>query len=310
MTDKDRLSGVIDTPHQVDDRLVSPSARDSVTLGAIAKNEGRYLPEWVAYHLAIGFDRIVVYSNDTEDNQNELLEAIAKNDPRVVWVNWPSIPGVSAQNSAYRDLLASCGTSWLAFLDLDEFVVPLEDAGIHEWLATIPEDVSTVHVNWRGFGSGGVSSPDYDLVTRTFEMAAPVQWSNHCHFKSFGRVAFAVEANVHNIVANSGRRTLSDFQSFETINNGTSDRVAYHRIWINHYQCKTFSEFQARMRRGSVAVALDDLRRKRDDGLARFQELDLNTDHDRAIRRFDAAFDECFARIKEFIAPLSTKPPA
>jgi hypothetical protein len=292
----------------MDRRLVSPAARDSVTLGAIAKNEGRYLPEWVAYHLAIGFDRIVVYSNDTEDNQNELLEAIAKNDPRVAWGNWPSIPGVSAQNSAYSDLLTSCATSWLAFLDLDEFVVPLEDAGIHEWLATIPEDVSTVHVNWRGFGSGGVSAPDYDLVTRTFEMAAPLQWSNHCHFKSFGRVALAEEANVHNIVARDGRRTLSDFGAFETINNGTSDRVAYHRIRINHYQCKTFPEFQARMRKGSVAVPSDHPRRQRDDGLARFQELDLNAEVDRSIRRFDAAVDESLKRIRGFIADGAQSP--
>jgi hypothetical protein len=290
------------------DAEASLAAGHAVTLGAVAKNEGRYLPEWLAYHLAIGFDRIVVYSNDTEDNQNELLEAIAKRDHRVQWVNWPSIPGVSAQNSAYSDILASCGTSWLAFLDLDEFVVPLEDAGIHEWLATVPEDVSTVHINWRGFGSAGVSSPDYDLVTRTFEMAAPVQWSNHCHFKSFGRVALAEEANVHNIVAKEGRRTLSDFGAFETINNGTSDRVAYHRIRINHYQCKTFPEFQARMRKGSAAVPSDHLLRQRDDGMARFQQLDLNADLDRSIRRFDSVVDESLKRIGGFIAGVASPP--
>jgi hypothetical protein len=295
-------------PNENEVRSLTPLAiRHGVTLGAIAKNEGRYLPEWIAYHLAIGFDRIVVYSNDTEDHQNELLEAISKRDSRVRWINWPSIPNASAQNSAYRDLVRWCGTPWVAFIDLDEFVVPLEDAGIHEWLATVPEDVATVHVNWRGFGSGGMTSPDYEFVTRTFEMAAPVGWSNHYHFKSFGRVALIEEANVHNIVAREGRRTLSDFGAFETINNGTSDRVVYHRIRINHYQCKTFPEFQARMRKGSVAVSVDDSRRKRDDGLARFQELDLNADVDRAIRRFDAAVDASLKHIKDIVAELAPK---
>jgi hypothetical protein len=293
-------------PSEAETRSLTPLAiRHGVTLGAIAKNEGRYLPEWIAYHLAIGFDRIVVYSNDTEDNQNELLEAISKRDPRVYWLRWPSIPGISAQNSAYNDLLGRCVTPWVAFLDIDEFVVPLEDAGIHEWLATVPEDVSTVHINWRGFGSNWVSSPDYELVTRTFDMAAPTRWSNHRHFKSFGRVPFVEDVNVHNIIAKSGRRTLSDFGEFETISNGYSDRIVYHRIQINHYQCKTYSEFQARMRRGSVAVSVDHQLRQRDARLERFQELDLNVELNRSIRRFDVAFDASLKYINDIIAELA-----
>lgn len=310
MTDSSqRPSRAVDQfPNENEARSLTPLAiRHGVTLGAIAKNEGRYLPEWIAYHLAIGFDRIVVYSNDTEDNQNEVLEAISKRDPRVRWINWPSIPDASAQNRAYSDLLRWCGTPWVAFLDIDEFAVPLEDGGIHEWLATVPEDVATVHVNWRGFGSGGVTSPDYELVTRTFEMAAPADWSNHCHFKTFGRVALALEASAHNIVVESGRRTLSDFGAFEMINFGISDRVAYHRIQINHYQCKTYSEFQARMRRGSATVGVDHPKRQRDASEARFRQLDLNAEIERSIRRFDSAFDGSMKNIKECLAELAPK---
>jgi hypothetical protein len=275
----------------------------SVTLGAIAKNEGKYLVEWIAFHLAIGFDKIVIYSNDTEDNQNDVLAAIAKGEPRLEWINWPSPPGESAQHAAYNDLIRRCETTWVAFLDLDEFVVPLEDRGIRQWLATVPDDVATVHVNWRGFGSSGVTSPDYELVTRTFTMGAPRDWGNHHHFKSFGRVAVAGHALAHNIVATSGRRTLSDFGDFETINHGVANRIAYHRIQINHYQCKTFAEFQARMRKGSATVALDDPRRQRNGSWERFQQLDLNSEPERSIRRFDGAFDETYKRIKKLAAP-------
>jgi hypothetical protein len=291
-----------DFPNNLVDQALTPLAKHhGVTLGAIAKNEGRYLPEWIAYHLAIGFDRIVVYSNDTEDNQNDVLEAIAKHDRRVRWVDWPSLPADSAQNSAYRDLLRWCRTPWVAFVDLDEFVVPLEDAGIHEWLATIPDDVSTVRVNWRGFGSGGVTSPDYDLVTRAFEMAAPRHWGNNCHFKSFARTALARDATAHNIVAAGGRAVLSDFGAFEMINLGISDRVVHHRIQINHYQCKTFPEFQVRMRKGSVAVPSGHPGHVLDDSRERFEKLDLNADLDRSIRRFDAAVDISLKRIRDFI---------
>lgn len=38
----------------------------SFTLFSAMKNEAPFLLEWVAYHKAIGFDRIVIYSNDSD----------------------------------------------------------------------------------------------------------------------------------------------------------------------------------------------------------------------------------------------------
>lgn len=31
------------------------------------KNEGPYIVEWVAHHLAVGFDRFLVFTNDCDD---------------------------------------------------------------------------------------------------------------------------------------------------------------------------------------------------------------------------------------------------
>jgi hypothetical protein len=281
--------------------------KNAITLGAIARNEERYLPEWLAYHLALGFDRIVVYSHDPEDRQNEVLDSVARADERVQWVAWHSVQRISPQVSAYNDLLKRCETPWIAFVDLDEYVNPLEDPDIHAWLATVPEDVATVHVNWRGFGSSGVISPDYDLVTRTFERAAVPNWGNHCHFKSFARTALAQEAMVHNIVARSGRRTLSDFEDFETVNNGLSNRVVYHRIQLNHYQCKTFAEFEARMKKGSAVRPAGNEHRAKDGSPERFKVLDRNDELESSIRRFDAAVDLELGRIREIIAPVLAK---
>jgi hypothetical protein len=273
-----------------------------ITIAAIAKNEERYLPEWLAYHLALGADRIVVYSNDTEDQQNVLLEKLATNDSRISWIDWPSISGVSPQISAYEHALAQATTEWIACIDIDEFLVPTEDDSLHDYLATIPDDVSTVHVNWRGFGSGGQETPDYQLVTRTFMQASPVLWGNNYHFKSLGRTKLIREIYIHNMVGPEGRRTLSDFQDFETINNGLSNRIAHHRIQINHYQCKSFPEFQARMLRGLANVPLDHPERARDGGLERFKQLDLNDEYNDVIRRFDAKVDAEYERLRNFLS--------
>lgn len=41
--------------------------RECSTLFLCQRNEGLFLPEWISYHKAIGFDRIVIFSNDCSD---------------------------------------------------------------------------------------------------------------------------------------------------------------------------------------------------------------------------------------------------
>lgn len=38
------------------------------------KDFGRFLPEWVAYHYAIGVDEIAVYDDDSVDDTNNILK--------------------------------------------------------------------------------------------------------------------------------------------------------------------------------------------------------------------------------------------
>jgi len=52
----------------------------TTTLIALARNEGPFLLEWVAYHRAIGFDRIVVLSDTSQDGTEALLDRLAAAD--------------------------------------------------------------------------------------------------------------------------------------------------------------------------------------------------------------------------------------
>ncbi len=284
-------------------RKTQPSP--DITIVAIAKNEGKYLPEWIAYHLAIGVSRIVVYSNETADNQESILAAISASDSRVSWRQWPSVSGASPQETAYNHELQHVTTAWVCFIDIDEFIVPLRNENVIEWLATIPDDVSSVHINWRGFGSSGIQEANYGDVIKSFCMASGRHWGNNHHFKSVARTREAVRATVHNIITERGRRTLSDFQEFNTINNGLSDRIAHETIQINHYQCKTFAEFEARMHRGDANVPNDHPQKKRDASLERFKQLDLNEEKDEAISPFFDRFDVEMERIRDILGDVT-----
>ncbi|HBD0355695.1 TPA: glycosyltransferase family 2 protein, partial [Escherichia coli] len=42
-------------------------------IGAIFKNEGPYILEWIAYHQSIGVDRFYIVDNVSNDTSSELL---------------------------------------------------------------------------------------------------------------------------------------------------------------------------------------------------------------------------------------------
>jgi Glycosyltransferase family 92 len=273
-----------------------------LTVAAIAKNEGKYIVEWLAYHFAIGVDRFIIFSNESEDDQLPLLRKVSSADPRLIVIDWPSPSDVSPQIAAYRDALMMISTEWVSFFDIDEFMVLNEHQNINEYLNTVPPDVSSVHVNWRNFGSGGLVVPNYQMVTRAFMQGAHRGWSNHRHFKSMARARYVNHVSIHNMVASQGRRTLSDFGDFDTENDGMSSRVIHSPLRLHHYQSKTFAEFSARMRRGDANFPPGHRGRNRDESQHRFQQIDLNDVYDDTIRRFDNVVDLEVARLSRILS--------
>jgi hypothetical protein len=47
-----------------------------ITEVAFAKNEGRFLLEWIAYHRVIGVTDFLIYTNDCEDGSPDLLDRL------------------------------------------------------------------------------------------------------------------------------------------------------------------------------------------------------------------------------------------
>lgn len=260
--------------------------RAAATLIAIAKNESFYLTEWIAHHLGIGFDRVIIFNNDSSDETHELLIRISEFEPRLEVIDLPSQPGISPQYSAYNHGLHASATEWLAFLDIDEFLVPWRDQSLGGYLSTIPDEISQIHVNWRGFGSGGRYLMDYDLVAESFTSCSPANWSNNYHYKSLVRRNAAAEIFPHYARLHSGRRCLTDFSDVAADNFGIAEQVVYDGVQINHYQCKTYPEFRRRMNNGNVYVGSDDPAKFLNGGYDRFLELDRNEEQDLRILPF------------------------
>ena len=122
----------------------------------IIRDEAPYLEEWLAYHHALGVDHFFIYDNGSTDALDEVIEPWV-NHGLVTLVHWP-LPG--GQIDAYSHALRFYGPSleWLAYFDVDEFVVPLVDDDIPTVLARFPH-AADVRIPRIDYGFSGHREP-------------------------------------------------------------------------------------------------------------------------------------------------------
>jgi hypothetical protein len=100
-------------------------ARHRLAVVLVARDEGIYLPEWIAHYRLLGVDRIFVYSNDNGDGSDGLLEALARAGAITLLRNVlkrRTNPQTKAYQHAILLLNALRDYRWVAFVDADEFV--------------------------------------------------------------------------------------------------------------------------------------------------------------------------------------------
>ena len=118
---------LFDRPKAIDE--VSPEYYLSVA--ACVKDEGRYLREWIEYHLWAGVEHFYIYDNGSTDNTREVLSSYIERGIVTYhyWVGGCSRWEGSQQVKMYKDAVARykyC-TKWLALIDADEFIALSEE---------------------------------------------------------------------------------------------------------------------------------------------------------------------------------------
>ncbi|MDZ4135821.1 MAG: glycosyltransferase family 2 protein [Paracoccaceae bacterium] len=138
------------------------------------KNEAAFLLEWVAHHKALGFDHIVICTNDCADPTVQMalrLQEIglARHHATRIW------PATSIQRAAlkqvrrYREVTRA---QWLYVCDADEFlVVKLGDGSVRALVDAASPVAEVIAVPWRVFGSAGRRVYEERPVTQQFTRA-------------------------------------------------------------------------------------------------------------------------------------------
>jgi hypothetical protein len=152
-----------------------------LVVAAIFKDEAPYFKEWIEYHKMLGVEHFRLYNNDSRDNYLTVLQPYIQRG-EVTLIDWPSTKEdlnnwcLYTQWPACKDSIEYYKerSKWLAIIDIDEFIVPLESSSITQFLENY-ESYPGVVINWQCFGTSYVQQipPDKLMIEMLCLKAVP-----------------------------------------------------------------------------------------------------------------------------------------
>lgn len=222
-----------------------PTMTGYLALCCMAKDENRYLPEWIVHHLLLGVDRFIVYDNGSAVPLAETLAPYVDLGIVVVEV----IPGPERQLAAYARALRAHGPGfkWMGFLDVDEFVLPLAGQDLPAFLSGY-EEHAALGLHWAVFGSSGHLARPPGLQTESYLHRFPLDQGVNCTVKAVVQPALALApASPHHFRLAPGHCAVNEhrFPLGGPYGVHTSDRIR-----VNHYFFRSQREFAEKIERG------------------------------------------------------------
>ncbi|WP_435256500.1 glycosyltransferase family 2 protein [Thioclava sp. FR2] len=274
------------------------------------RNEGAFLVEWITWYRMLGFDDIVVVTNDCTDHSMQMLDLLQEKG----WITHlrheveDGVQITSKKLLAAKDLPQVREADWVLVCDVDEFLVIHKGQGKITDLIPQDADFLGMSINWKVFGTSGNETYEDGLVHRQFTLSAPSEdptstWvkSIHSHADWFRKLG---EHGPKRLIPKHSKRwgqpgmrwvdasgkTLHDWHpDSEYLRRVHPERQDHSAAQMNHYMVR--SEESYGLKKGSLSpVAGKD--RYTD---AFFERYNKNEIKDLSAFRYEAEFDRLYA---------------
>ncbi|GHU71055.1 hypothetical protein FACS189413_12260 [Bacteroidia bacterium] len=207
-------------------------------------NEASYIQEWIEYHKLIGIEKFIVYDHESTDNIKEVLQPYIESG-EVVYSYWPG-DYKKIQPAAYNDAIKKYRNKaeWIAFIDVDEFIVPCSQDTILEVIDEIEKDLGKtipgLAIHWVQYGHSGIYNKPDGLVIEHYIKHDGI----NPHVKSIVNPRMVVYYDIHNALFLFGipARNEKGTAIWEGAVRTPSD-TGCEKIRINHYYTKSFEDW-------------------------------------------------------------------
>lgn len=215
-------------------------------LCAIIRDEDPFLDEWMAYYLHLGVKAFFLYDNGSRVPLRQSLARFAGAGGASVRVH--EAPGKAMQMAAYNHCLGAYADRcrWMAFVDVDEFIVPEE----HDALAPMLEEFEPhagLAVNWKVFGTGGHKLRPAGLQLENYTKALHDAHPIHNHVKCIVNPKKAkLFFNPHMCVTHDPGETVVT-ENREPLATAFTDAPSWKKGRVNHYYFRSKQDYHAKL---------------------------------------------------------------
>lgn len=224
-------------------RLPGPAIMSLVMICAVAKNEDLYIEEWIDYHFYLGFDIIQIYDNSVNASK-KLVSLSHQYDNKVRILHYI---GLSKQVHAYKNCIEQYveEKAWVAFIDVDEFIVLRKHSSVRELLQEIVPNGGALSLSRITYGNNGHmhynNTPvvnrftrrkkEIDIYVKTIAYLPDVR-RQELHFVRLFNNKYGIDCHGKSIKA--------------AVHYNPNEDIAV----INHYITKSYDEFRLKRKRG------------------------------------------------------------
>ena len=213
-------------------------------LVCIAKEETRYIRDFVTYHLSLGFSSVYIYDNG---HRTPLIDTLC-NLKNVYIVTFP---GKNRQFDAYNHFFKQFGSCYThaMVMDCDEFLVFKNHSTIDELIQFCNLERGAVCINWRIFGSNDEKEYKPEHVVKRFTRRED---EDNEHIKCLVVCSDVIEYNNPHYPTKLKRGTKTTNLLKEDIQGPFNNKPCYDVAQINHYFTKSYNEFVERRNQGTA----------------------------------------------------------
>ena len=279
---------------------------ETYTVVSTMKNEGPYIIDWVAHYKALGFDHILVCTNDCTDTTVEILRRLQELGLVTQHDTIVRRAGIhrSALRQASRRYDIVMDAKWVFVCDVDEYLnVHLGDGSVQALVAESGADTDVISVPWRIFGPNGIETFDDEPVTQQFRKGE-YEWdaderpetgkfvkSLYTNQHKFQRMGLHAPVSLDEHVADT-RRVLPGGIDYVINGQRTENPPLFTHAQVNHYALRSMDSFLVKRARGRANHSHHVL------GLEYWDRFNLNDETDTSIDRYAGKSRQLAAELK------------
>lgn len=241
-------------------------ARHGVALAAIVRDEARFIGEWARFHHAVGVRHFLVYDDASSDDTLAELRAALPPEALTV-IPWAQrLSDIRLHREIHNQVLAYAHAAgnfggdfrWMAFVDVDEFLVPTGADTLDAALAGLG-DIPNLSLPWHMFGFSGHETTPEGGVLENYRMRVRDPMSDAPGIRAFKMLVDPCRVTalrVHSMETDGNQKTWNDAgQCADFKSREKPEFYSTAAVQLNHYYTRSKADLEAKIARGPNLVA-------------------------------------------------------